>query len=126
MPAPMSLCTSIAAPITRVAKSSVTGSTPEPARSRNSKTSIFQSFPSRLPSRSSRLRGSSPQNPSERLFFLLHFVQIRQRAFEFVLQMPHAEKTLHAREQFELVDGFADEIIRADFGGLFDVAQFIQ
>src|SRR5437588_5194574 len=50
--------------------------------------------------------------------FLLHFIQIRQRSFQFTLEMAHAQEALDAGQQLEFVDRLADKIISPALGGL--------
>src|SRR5438876_10153408 len=64
--------------------------------------------------------------PSQHIFIVLDFIQIRQRPLQLALQMPHTKQALDARQQLEFVDRLADEIIRAAFAGLLDVTQLVQ
>src|SRR6185295_16522248 len=52
---------------------------------------------------------------------MLDLVQVGERALQLVLQVPHAQQALDAREQLEIVHRLADEIVGAAFAGLLDV-----
>src|SRR4051812_32139537 len=69
-------------------------------------------------------RARSPA--SKHLFVLLDLVQVRQRTLQLALEVPDAQQAFHARDQLELVDRLADEVVGAALAGLLDVAKLVQ
>src|SRR5258708_6938705 len=66
------------------------------------------------------------KNSSSPFGAAFHVGEISDGAFEFAFEVAHAEKAFDAREKFEFVDRFGEEVVGSGFDAAFDVAKLVE